>query len=386
MGIFNRHRHLRAEILSEYLDGRLDQQHLGLVDRRLADCSDCREELATLQATVSTLRSLPDLPLPRSFTLPIAPSPGYAADLIRKPDPLLMRMPGWVYGGAASVASLVLALMLSAEAAGLASPQSLAAPSTSEETALAQAGAPVQSPVPSSDLADRAPAPADSQAAKPPQAALRAESAPAAGAAMETDDSALAAKILVDPAGPALEMPDQAQTPAALQQDQPLPDAQRAKEAAPLETADQKGDSAQAAESRAEPTSAAPLGAMAKDQAPDGIISAPAPEEAATDTASDPAAEDAAAFSQTPSDDAASLTKDSLPTVTPEKAPADPALILTTDGESPDEDLSSSAEQYPALSAPTWWKALEILLAVLALAFLGGLFFRWQRYRSRSDT
>ncbi len=48
MGIFNRHRHLRPEILSEYLDGRLDQGHQELVARRLADCAACREELDTL--------------------------------------------------------------------------------------------------------------------------------------------------------------------------------------------------------------------------------------------------------------------------------------------------------------------------------------------------
>ncbi len=130
MGIFNKHRHLGPEILSEYLDGRLDQGHQETVARRLADCPACREELNTLRATVSALQSLPDLPLPRSFTLPAAPLPGSSANLIRKPappTPLVMRLPGWAYGGAASLAGLALALMLSAEAAGLASPASFSA-------------------------------------------------------------------------------------------------------------------------------------------------------------------------------------------------------------------------------------------------------------------
>ena len=105
MAIFNRHRHLRPEVLSEYLDGRLDQRHQEQVARRLADCPACREELHTLQTTVSALQSLPDLPLPRSFILPTAPSPDYPANLIRKPAPLVMKMPAWAYGSAASLAA-----------------------------------------------------------------------------------------------------------------------------------------------------------------------------------------------------------------------------------------------------------------------------------------
>ena len=404
MGIFNRHRHLRPDILSEYLDGRLDQRHLGLVDRRLADCPVCREELATLQATVSTLQSLPDLPLPRSFTLPTAPSLRYPANLIRKPDPLLMKMPGWVYGGAASLAGLALALLLSAEAAGLASPASFQASAAPEEDAAAQeaqVGARVESPAPALGMAEQAQDPAGSQAAKRPPSARQSKPAPAAGAAADTEDSALAANILTEPAGPAPEMADQPPTPAAFQEDQPLPDAHRAIDAAPLDAADDKGDSAAAAKSGAEPTSAAPLATRAEGQTPADIISAPAPEDAAADTASDPAAGDAAtdtasdaaakeaaAFTIIPGDDGASLPKDSAPAVTAEDVPATPAKSaqsLTTEAETPDENLNFPAEQYPALSSPTWWKALEIVFAALALAFLGGLFFRWQRYRSRPD-
>ncbi|MCH7620828.1 MAG: hypothetical protein IH870_02915 [Chloroflexi bacterium] len=212
MGIFNRHRHLRPEILSEYLDGRLDQRHQELVARRLADCPACREELNTLQATVSALQSLPDLPLPRSFTLPTAPSPDYPAELIRQPTPLVMKLPGWAYGSAASLAGLALALMLSAEAAGLASPasfQETAATADPGDVPVAQE-AQVEAQVAVPEMADQAAAPAESppesQAATPSLHALRAKPAPTPEAATEIGETLRAAKSLAEPAGPAPEM------------------------------------------------------------------------------------------------------------------------------------------------------------------------------------
>ena len=324
MGIFNRHRHLRPEILSEYLDGRLDQGHQELVTRRLADCAACREELNTLQTTVSALRSLPDLPLPRSFTLPTAPSPDYPANLIRRQDPLVMKMPAWAYGSAASLAGLALALMLSAEAVGLASPASF---QTTGETTAAPEAATVakevqtESVVSAPEMADQLEAPADSQATTPPQAALRAESAPAPEAAAAIGETALAAKSLAEPAG------------------------------------------------------AAPQTAMAESQ--DAVKSV-----------SGPAGEETTAFSGTPSADSAPVLEKSPPSPPTEEVPAVPADTvqnLVMEAETPEENLSSAAEEYSAPSSPTWWKALETMLAALTLAFLGGLFFRWRRNRSDSD-
>ena len=201
MGIFNRHRHLRPEILSEYLDGRLDQGHQELVARRLAGCPACQEELNTLQNTVSVLRSLPHLPLPRSFTLATAPSPVDPAKLIRKPAPMVMKMPAWAYGSAASLAGLALALMLSAEAAGLASPASFEttgqttgqATATPEDAAVAKES-PVEAQVAAPEMADQAAAPADSSAAPAPQTALPAHSCPAPVAPTPTGCSATASR------------------------------------------------------------------------------------------------------------------------------------------------------------------------------------------------
>ena len=363
MGIFNRHRHLRPEILSEYLDGRLDQRHQELVGRRLAACPSCQEELNTLRATVSALQSLPDLPLPRSFTLPTAPSPDVPANLIRKPAPpapLIMRMPGWAYGGAASLAALALALMLSAEAAGLASPasfpetdqtteqamgQTKAAPGDAAVTEETQVEAQVEPPVAAFEMADQAKPALGSQAATPSLAARQGISAPTSEAAAETPDSPQAAKILAEPADPALEM------------------------------------------------------AMAESQG--NVASDPeaAVEEAAADAVSDPATRDAADFPGTPghagtrsvpgipSDDG-SIPADSSPGV-PEAVPAptgDSARSLATEAETPKENLSFPVEQYSATSSPIWWKALEAMFAALTLALLGGLFFRWRRNRRQSDS
>ena len=336
MGIFNKHRHLGPEILSEYLDGRLDQGHQETVARRLADCPVCREELNTLRATVSALQSLPDLPLPRSFTLPAAPLPGSSANLIRKPappTPFVMRMPGWAYGGAASVAGLALALMLSAEAAGLASPASFqvtdpatAAPGDAgvakEAQFEAQVAAKAEPPAIAPEMAapvikDRAEPPAGFQAATPPQAAQRAEPAPTPDAATEMGDSALAEKSL------------------------------------------------------AEPAATAPQAAMTESQA-------------ASDTVTDPAGEGTIAYSITQSDDVAAGTEDSPPSVLTEE-PADPAPTLAMDAEALNENLSFSVKVYSAPSSPAWWKALETMFAALTLAFLGGLFFRWRRNRSQPN-
>ena len=359
MGIFNRHRHLRPEILSEYLDGRLDQRHQGLVARRLTECSICREEMNTLRATVAALQNLPDLPLPRSFTLPTAPTPDYPAELIRKaasPAPLIMKLPGWAYGSAASLAGLALALMLSADAAGLTNPASLqlTAPVTAvprdataakEAQVEAQVAAKAEPPVAALERADQAAAPTDFQAATPPQTALRSAAAPTAEAVAKIGESTSAEKSLAE-------------------QDRPAPE--------PALT---------------EPDGSAPQTAMAEPQAAVEPAFGPAGEEAAIDTVSDPAGEEAGAFSITPSDDGPSGVEESPPSMTAEVpvAPAEPAFTLATEAEKPEENLSLPAEGYSAPSSPTWWKVLETMFAALTLAFLGGLFFRKRRNRSQSD-
>lgn len=120
MWIFGRHRHLKLELLGEYLDGRLDTAAQTRVSRQLDSCESCRDELDGLRSTVSLLQTLPELSVPHSFTL--------AAPPISKPvmahQPLPLRAPGWAYAGAASVAGLALAIMVSADTLGLFNPTS----------------------------------------------------------------------------------------------------------------------------------------------------------------------------------------------------------------------------------------------------------------------
>jgi len=55
--------------LSAYLDGRLTASERERVERHVAACSRCQEELATLRSTVELLHEVPSVPLPRSFAL-----------------------------------------------------------------------------------------------------------------------------------------------------------------------------------------------------------------------------------------------------------------------------------------------------------------------------
>ena len=114
MWIFGRHRHLSAELLSEYLDERLSGAQQARVAQQVESCTSCRDELENLRATVSLLQALPELPMRRTFTL-AAPPP----EPITLRQPVAFRAPNWVYAGAASVAGLALAVLISADTVGL---------------------------------------------------------------------------------------------------------------------------------------------------------------------------------------------------------------------------------------------------------------------------
>lgn len=66
------HRYVE-ERLSAYLDGRLSSQEQRVVEHHLARCPACRWNLRTLRQTVQWTRELPMVPVPRAFTLPVAP-------------------------------------------------------------------------------------------------------------------------------------------------------------------------------------------------------------------------------------------------------------------------------------------------------------------------
>lgn len=111
------HQHIKSETMSEYLDDRLQGGALARVDQQLASCRVCREELESLRATVTMLQDLPVDAPQRSFTMaapPAEPVPARSSPLLRAPQ--------WVYAGAASVAAIVLVILVSADATGLLAP------------------------------------------------------------------------------------------------------------------------------------------------------------------------------------------------------------------------------------------------------------------------
>ena len=71
------------ERLSAYLDGELAPADAAALERHLAECAECRDELAALREVRTLLRALPQPPLPRSFVLP----PTTAPRAVRQPSP-----------------------------------------------------------------------------------------------------------------------------------------------------------------------------------------------------------------------------------------------------------------------------------------------------------
>jgi anti-sigma factor RsiW len=62
--------HLTIEQRSAFLDKQLSSQEQAIVDAHLRDCQQCQQALADLRQTVALLRTLPQVEVPRSFTLP----------------------------------------------------------------------------------------------------------------------------------------------------------------------------------------------------------------------------------------------------------------------------------------------------------------------------
>jgi hypothetical protein len=58
-----------AEMLSAYLDGELSPKEQSRVEKHLAQCADCAQNLRTLRQTVALLGHLPPVAVPRSFAI-----------------------------------------------------------------------------------------------------------------------------------------------------------------------------------------------------------------------------------------------------------------------------------------------------------------------------
>ena len=118
MGIFGLgHKHLSAETLTEYLDDRLSAGARERVQQVAAGCPDCSLELDALGQTRLLLRQLPEITPRRRFFISPSNEP-----VTTPPATTWVRFPQWVYAGTASLAALVLTLMVVVDATGLVAP------------------------------------------------------------------------------------------------------------------------------------------------------------------------------------------------------------------------------------------------------------------------
>ena len=112
------HQHISTETLSEYIDGRLRSGALARIEGHVASCELCRYELESLRDLVTMLQDLPAEEPSRSFTMH-APPP---RPIPVRPTPLL-RAPQWAYAAVASVAAILLIVLVSFDATGLLVPE-----------------------------------------------------------------------------------------------------------------------------------------------------------------------------------------------------------------------------------------------------------------------
>ena len=68
------------DLLSGYMDQRLNPEEVAHVEGHLGTCPGCREEMESLRATVALLHRLPEVTPSRSFAVsPVRPLPGRRA-------------------------------------------------------------------------------------------------------------------------------------------------------------------------------------------------------------------------------------------------------------------------------------------------------------------
>ncbi|MCW5852378.1 MAG: zf-HC2 domain-containing protein [Anaerolineae bacterium] len=100
-------------LLSAYLDGEVTQEERTRVEAQLRVSPAWREELESLRWTVNLLRELPDMPMPRSFELPVLAETAPAATSRLGTRERGWRLDlGWLYGFFRTSAAVTVALLL----------------------------------------------------------------------------------------------------------------------------------------------------------------------------------------------------------------------------------------------------------------------------------
>jgi len=115
--LFQNEHEYAQDNLSAYLDGELDAREKDRIEKHLRECAICQRELAGLRQTVALLRLVPEVPLPRSFLVPLAEA---------RPQPARARQPALTLVRSASlIATFLFVAVLTAT---LALPRGYGAP------------------------------------------------------------------------------------------------------------------------------------------------------------------------------------------------------------------------------------------------------------------
>ena len=418
--IKGRHRHLDAETLSAYLDGRVKGPAQARLERSLAECGVCREELASLRATVALVRQLPLEAPGRSFVMAAPPrQPAHP-----RPSPLA-RASMWAYAGAASLAAILLTVLVSADATGVLAPgqptgtgDSAVVLDTAEESAesapaeaadvlvMAEPTAAAEPAAIVDDMeamADSAPAEAaDTLATTEPTAAMESAEAFDEPEAMAADDSAAEPADTLDDSD-AMADADSAPEPAdTLDDSDAMADAGFAAEPADtLDDSDAMADADSGDQVRSQtPDEPEPT----LETAPETALEEPVPTAVSqvgpTDANATASPDDAAGTAEPPS---AALPETPVaptpveqasppPAAATEQAAAQAPLKAPTQGaEIEAQQALTEAEPKqapipPAKGTAVHWRILEGLAAALVLFSLVALGFKWRASRARRTT
>lgn len=312
--ILGRWRHPGTDILSQYLDDELPPRHQPLVARHLEGCESCQAELDSLRLTVGLLRRVPQAQPSRSFVFAAPP-------LVERP-PRLGGSPNWVLAAAGASLALLLAVLVSADMAGVLSGDGVeeaqqSAPVMSMEEATSAAA-------PAAEIAD-APAPAAPAAAMPVSAAAATPTPPPVEQYTGSDVPPLEVFTDTEDAGPAAaEAPPSPEAMLENVQEGGDSDVLQVEDASPSGTATEESS----ADAPAEAPQAVAVAVAAATAAPPPAVSTPF-----TTTVPVPATPAAPATTGTPAPTAPPAAPAPTPLVTgtpaPPATPPPPAPVPT---------------------------------------------------------
>lgn len=196
--------HVQVELLSAYLDGQTSPAERATIDAHLQQCGACQAELESLRRTVSLLKAMPRVVVPRAFTL------SEAQVGVRRTEPA----PNWFGGLARGLGAVAAVLVVALVAFAVLRPQN--APWNPDQTV-----ARMSEPTTAAVVTQTAEQPVESgpaMAAAPPPVAQAApttqSSAPAATEAAAPGAAAFAAAPTPEPEAPALAAAEAAPTDA----------------------------------------------------------------------------------------------------------------------------------------------------------------------------